>query len=65
MTKNKESQIIGYGVFCDSPVDCEHEFLKYISKSKIDAEKWAKKHDGVLICCVVRALKYGEFKNDK
>jgi hypothetical protein len=61
MTIEKESQIIGYGVFCESLVDCEHKFLRYISKSKIDAEKWAKKHDGVLICCVVRELKYGEF----
>ena len=60
---SSESKVIGYGVFCESPVDCEHKFLKYISKSKTDAEKWAKKHDGVLICCVVRELKLGEFED--
>jgi len=63
MTLSNKSKIIGYGVFCESAVDCEHRFLKYVSKSKADAEKWAKKHEGVLISCIVRELKLGEFKD--
>ena len=48
----------------DSGYVLKEEIEATIDKvSKADAEKWAKKHEGVLISCIVRELKLGEFKD--